>query len=327
MTSGQPDPSSLPRAAKSVLGRRGLMAGVAAATAGLLAYAQGRNTEVAYAVDGTFDNVNINPTGKVNIGTVAQNQFADIHTTTNLGGLRFYNAATLTTVPEGAALQFWGNGSGLPGRAFIDSGANNDAGIFFRTAASGGTVTERLKIDANGTSTFTGDVAISGMKQFVIDHPLDPDNQYLYHSVVEGPEQYNVYTGNVTTDSSGQAAVTLPAYFEAINRDLRYQLTVLGNFAQAIVATPVQNNQFTIRTDKPSVTVSWQVMGIRNDAYARARPFVAERPKTGVEVGSRLHPEVFNLPADRSVGNRTNFMSIINRPSPNSAPQTNDGGN
>jgi hypothetical protein len=288
------------------------MAGVAAAAAALLAYSNGRNTEVAYAVDGTFDNINLNPTGKINIGTAAKDQFADVHTTTNLGGLRFYNAATLTTIPEGAALQFWGTASSLPGRAFIDSGADNNAAIFFRTCPSGGTVQERLKIDANGASTFTGDVAISGQKQFVMDHPLDPDNQYLYHSVVEGPEQFNVYTGNATTDSSGQAVVTLPRYFESINRDLRYQLTVLGGFAAATVASKVQNNQFTIRTDRPGVEVSWQVMGIRNDAYARAHPFVAERPKTGVEVGSRIHPEVWNLPGDRSLGNRTNPTSITN---------------
>jgi hypothetical protein len=299
------------------------MAGVAAATAGLLAYTQGRNTEVAQAVDGTFDNLtttnlNINASGVVTIAAPTANIFADVHTSSNLGGLRFYNAPTLETVPGGAALQFWGNGSGLPGRAFIDSGANNDAGIFLRTAQGGGTVTERMRIAANGNTTFTGDVAISGMKQFVIDHPLDPDNQFLYHSVVEGPEQFNVYTGNARTDGNGQVVVSLPNYFEAINRDFRYQLTVLGGFAQAIVGSPVQNNQFSIRTDKPNVDVSWQVWGIRNDAYARAYPFTAERPKTGVEVGSRFHPEVHNLPSDRSLGNRTNPTSVTNRPSGNS---------
>ena len=333
MTSGQPDSSSLPRAAKGMIQRRGLMAGVAAAAAALLAYTNGRNTEVAYAADGTFDNVILGVAGQINMSIGGKDGFADIRTTTNNGGLRFYNAPTLTATPDGAALQFWGNGSGLPGRAFIDSGANTGAGIFFRTASTGGTITERMRIDAAGTTTVTGDIAISGMKQFVIDHPLDPDNKYLYHSVVEGPEQFNVYTGNVKTDANGQATVALPSYFEAINRDLRYQLTVLGTFAQAIVATPVQNNQFTIRTDKPGVDVSWQVMGIRNDAYARAYPFVAERPKTGVEVGTRFHPETYNLPSDRSLGNRTNPTSITNRPSsnsapaPSSAPQTNDGGN
>jgi len=325
MTGGQLDSSSLPRAAKGILRRRSLMAGVAAATAALFAYTNQRTSEVAYAVDGTFDNLNINATGKINIGIAGKDGFADVHTTTNNGGLRFYNAPTLTETPGGAALQFWGNASGLPGRAFIDSGADPGSGIFFRTTG-GGAITERMRIDAAGTTTVTGDIAISGMKQFVIDHPLDPDNKYLYHSVVEGPEQFNIYTGNVKTDSTGQAVVTLPSYFEAINRDFRYQLTALGTFAQAIVASPVQNNQFTIRTDKPGVDVSWQVLGVRNDAYARAYPFVAERPKTGAEIGSRFHPETFNLPADRSLGNRTNPTSITNRPSTNSAPASNDGG-
>jgi hypothetical protein len=306
------------------------MAGVAAATAGLLAYAQARNTEVALAVDGTFDNltvsnINLNATGKINIGVAGKDGFADIHTVNNLGGLRFYNAATLTTTPEGAALQFWGNGSGLPGQAFIDSGAAADAAVILRTAPAGGTVAERMRINSAGNTTFTGDVAISGQKTFVIDHPLDPDNQYLYHSVVEGPEQYLVYNGNVTTDSSGQAVVTLPHYFEAINRDLRYQLTVLGGFAQATIASKVQNNQFTIRTDRPGVEVSWQVTGVRNDIYTRNHPFVAERPKTGVEIGSRFHPEDYNLPEDRSRGNRLSPVNITNRTSGNSAPSSNGG--
>jgi hypothetical protein len=36
------------------------------------------------------------------------------------------------------------------------------------------------------------------------------------------------------------------------------------------VAKEIQNNQFTIVTSKPGVKVSWQVTGIRQDAYAKA---------------------------------------------------------
>jgi trimeric autotransporter adhesin len=61
--------------------------------------------------------------------------------------------------------------------------------------------------------------------------------------------------------------VTLPEWFETLNRDLRYQLTVMGQFAQAIVASKVANHQFSIKTDKPNVEVSWQVTGIRQDAW------------------------------------------------------------
>jgi hypothetical protein len=176
MTSGQPDSLPLTKATKSAVQRRGLLAGIAAATAGLLAYTNARNTEVAYAVDGSFDNLNLN--GDITFQAGSVNIFRDIHTSTNLGGMRFYNASTLTSTPDGAAIQFWGNGAGLPGQAFIDSGAHSQSAIVLRTAPTGGTITERMRINATGTTTFTGDVAITGMKQFVIDHPLDPDNQY-----------------------------------------------------------------------------------------------------------------------------------------------------
>ena len=41
----------------------------------------------------------------------------------------------------------------------------------------------------------------------------------------------------------------LPEWFEALNTDFRYQLTVIGQFAQAIVARKIENNQFQIRTN------------------------------------------------------------------------------
>jgi hypothetical protein len=45
----------------------------------------------------------------------------------------------------------------------------------------------------------------------------------------------------------------------------RYQLTVIGQFAQAIVAAEIANRSFIIKTSKPGVKVSWQVTGIRQD--------------------------------------------------------------
>ena len=61
----------------------------------------------------------------------------------------------------------------------------------------------------------------------------------------------NVYNGNITTNAEGIAVVELPEYFESLNRDFRYQLTVIGAFAQAIVKEEVSDNQFTIQTDQP----------------------------------------------------------------------------
>jgi hypothetical protein len=151
-----------------------------------------------------------------------------------------------------------------------------------------------------------GDVSVSGNLSkgggsFKIDHPLDPANKYLYHSFVESPDMKNVYDGNVTTDQNGEAIVTLPDYFEALNRDFRYQLTVIGQFAQAIVASKINGNRFTIKTDRPGVEVSWQVTGIRQDAYANKHRIPVEEQKSERERGYYLHPEVFNQPEEKSV--------------------------
>jgi hypothetical protein len=133
-------------------------------------------------------------------------------------------------------------------------------------------------------------------KTFKIDHPLDPANKYLYHSSVESPDMKNIYDGVVTTDSSGFATVVLPDYFEALNRDFRYQLTVLGAFAQAIIKDEIQSNQFTIQTDAPNIKVSWQVTGIRHDAYADAHPMQVEQDKPADERGRYLEPQAFGKP-------------------------------
>jgi hypothetical protein len=166
-------------------------------------------------------------------------------------------------------------------------------------------------VNIGGNVNVGGNLMVSGTKAFQIDHPQDPANKYLIHSCVEGDERYNIYSGNVTTDQNGNAEVLLPSYFQALNRDYRYQLTVLGQFAQAIVASEVQNNRFTIKTDKPNVKVSWQVTGVRQDAYAVAHPLQVEVDKQGDERGKFLHPELFGMPPE---------AGIYHQPEPNGPP-------
>ena len=87
-----------------------------------------------------------------------------------------------------------------------------------------------------------------------------------------------------------------------MNRDYRYQLTVVGQFAQAIVARKIKCIQFVIRTNKPRVEVSWQVTGVRQDAYAEAHRIKVEEEKTGAERVAYLHPEVFGQPQEKGIG-------------------------
>jgi hypothetical protein len=168
---------------------------------------------------------------------------------------------------------------------------------------------------------FNGDVTINGrlrasVKSFVIDHPLDPANKYLSHSSVESPDSMNIYSGEVITDTEGNATIALPDYFGALNRDFRYQLTVIGKFAQAIVASGIENNRFSIKTDQPDVKVSWLVTGIRQDASARALPTRVEEEKPAAERGFFLHPEHYGHPSDRGIASKQYTEATQERPTP-----------
>jgi hypothetical protein len=103
----------------------------------------------------------------------------------------------------------------------------------------------------------------------------------------------NVYCGTVTTDDHGNARVQLPGYFEALNRDFRYQLTAVGQFAQAMVSEEITRNEFAIRSDVSHVKVCWQVTGVRQDAWAEAHRIQVEEDKPAAEKGRFLHPELF----------------------------------
>jgi hypothetical protein len=116
---------------------------------------------------------------------------------------------------------------------------------------------------------------------FKIDHPLDPDNKYLYHSFVESPDMKNVYDGIATLDARGEAWVVLPDYFEALNRDFRYQLTALGRPAPTLyVADEVSGNRFRIAGGTAGQRVSWLITGIRQDTWAREHPMQVEVDKS-----------------------------------------------
>jgi hypothetical protein len=75
----------------------------------------------------------------------------------------------------------------------------------------------------------------------------------------------------------------------------------MGQFAQAIVSTKVASHQFGIRTDKPNVEVSWQITGVRQDAYAKAHPLVVEQAKDARERGHYIHPELYGAPEEQSI--------------------------
>jgi trimeric autotransporter adhesin len=210
-----------------------------------------------------------------------------------------------------------GGGYGVYGYGYVGvAGASNGGNAGVYATSDGG-----WAVDAYGTGGatgvlggsdtgyagwFNGNVNVEGTlsastKDFKIDHPSDPANKYLVHASVESSEMMNIYTGNVTTDAAGLATVQLPDWFEALNTDFRYQLTVIGQFAQAIVAHEIEQHQFEIKTSLPNVKVSWQITGVRQDAYAKAHPLQVEEEKAEKERGFYIHPELFGAPREKGI--------------------------
>ncbi len=198
-------------------------------------------------------------------------------------------------------------GSGVIGQGGTGLAQDGDGGIFTggNTTSSGDglqAIAGSGGIAANfkGNVTITGNL-MAGSKNFKIDHPLDPANKYLVHASVESSEMMNIYTGNVITDAQGEARVQLPDWFEALNTDFRYQLTVIGQFAQAIVSSEVQHHEFAIRSNLPNVKVSWQITGIRQDAFAKANPMVVEEEKDARLKGFYIHPELYGATEEKQI--------------------------
>jgi hypothetical protein len=184
--------------------------------------------------------------------------------------------------------------------------SNGDTGLWIDTtgASAYAALDARRASDSHLAARFKGAVQVTGTLSkgggsFRIDHPLDPENRYLSHSFVESPEMMNVYNGNVMLDERGEATVELPEWFEALNRDFRYQLTCIGAFAPVYVGEEIAGNRFRIAGGRPGLRVSWMVTGVRRDAFAEAHRIAVEEEKPEALRGTYLHPEAWNAPDER----------------------------
>jgi hypothetical protein len=187
----------------------------------------------------------------------------------------------------------------------------NYIGAYAWGSPGGFTALRATASGATNAAYFDGNVQVVGALSkssgtFKIDHPSDPANKYLVHSFVESPDMMNIYNGNITTDANGEAVVQLPDYFNMLNKDFRYQLTVIGTFAQAIVFEEIheQVNSFKVKTIEPLVKVSWQVTGVRKDPFANANRVVDVVEKPAQEKGTYLHPELYGMPTHLRPGNK-----------------------
>jgi len=207
--------------------------------------------------------------------------------------------------PDGTGV-FGGTGSTSGDGWGVWGYSNSTSGIGVRGLA---VATTGLTIGVHGIAMspdgwagyFDGDLGVTGLKLFQIDHPLDPANKYLNHYCAEGPEPILIYRGNVVLDNNGEARVELPTYFEIINRDFHYQLTCVGTFAPVYVAEEIVNNGFMIAGGKPGMKVSWTVTGRRNDLSAQRSGVPVEVEKSPQHRGKYLQPELYDMPEEMGI--------------------------
>jgi hypothetical protein len=268
---------------------------------------------------GSFDGV----WGQAHSGTAAG---VSGHNDNATGGYGVYGGS-----PNGYGVMGDGGAAGV--RGVIGSGSGSgDAGVLGRTNAELGAGVEGLVGNSNGglaiygkdiyalgwAGYFDGNVNITAghqldigggcvlgcsSAQLRIDDPLDPAHRYLQHASVASSQQLDVYSGNVTTNGKGFATVTMPSWFQALNRSFRYQLTIVGGRGwNARVVKPLADNRFTIQSDQPKVKVSWQLTAVRHDRYANANParVIVEKPKA--DRGKYVHPEVYGKPRSDGIG-------------------------
>jgi hypothetical protein len=219
-------------------------------------------------------------------GSLHDNEFA----VSARNGARFF--ADNSTL-YGMYVQNNGNGDGI--RAYTNSNAGTSWGALYAVSYAGSPAISAWA-GSGLCGYFAGDVTVTGTLTkgsgaFKIDHPLDPENKYLYHSFVESPDMMNVYNGNVLLDAGGEAWVELPDWFEALNGEFRYQLTAIGAPSPNLhIAQKITGNRFKIAGGTPGLEVSWQVTGVRHDPYADAHRIPVEQYKSQEERGKYLHP-------------------------------------
>ena len=228
----------------------------------------------------------------------------------------FSNSININHQAKGNAIEVYsyGNGTSVRGTVFNPYSATSAAIVGIASNGNDGVGVEgaggRYGIHAIATNSNTntygvyaqGDLAATGVKSFVVDHPTNPTNKVLRHYSVESNEVLNMYRGIAKFDSLGFCKIELPNYWDAANTNPSYQLTAIGTPEQPYIYKEIEDNYFII-SGKPFTKVSWTVYSNRNDPTFRyydshGKNYSNEEfDKLDSEKGSYYVPEAFGKPS------------------------------
>ncbi|MGA9207852.1 MAG: hypothetical protein WB347_08635, partial [Terriglobales bacterium] len=277
-SSGPPNPTAIPSAVVGLTTGTGITAGVVG------------------------EATNMDGVGVVAISTAAVGDEVPVlvaWSQATSGNVSLIDAMASAPNTRGIDMQF----AVTPTRGIIQAevGPNNSSTTVFAVDGSGD-ITTTGTINANGNINSNTSITAPS-KTFKIDDPLAPADKWLYHTSIESPDMLNFYNGVVVLDARGQAWVHMPDWFQALNRDFRYQLTAVGKPAPNLyVAREIKDNRFKISGGRPHGKISWQVTGIRHDAYANAHRNPVEQEKSPAERGKYMFPEGFGHPESDAIG-------------------------
>lgn len=230
--------------------------------------------------------------------TIFDNLSVTTQTPGNAVGLTIGEDPSVSTNWGGASMSFTPNvGTGNLGQCSINA---SKSGIGFSDILIG-TAGSNVTLGAASTTVHVNGTFTATTKNFKIPHPLAPQEKYLIHSCLEGPEIAVYYRGETVT-ANGQAEVILPDYFEALTTptDRSVLLTqifeddseaIIGsNTFSMLMASRVKDGKFKIRSSEPVAKVWWEVKAVRRDVEPLVketrRDAEAIRPRDAVTAGT-----------------------------------------
>ena len=150
--------------------------------------------------------------------------------------VRQANSAEPTLAPSSTGVLGYNEGLGASGIGVWGEQWGTGYGVYGSTRGAGyGVVGQSPSPGYAGW--FIGHVNVTGTLSkgggsFKIDHPLDPANKYLVPLLCRSPDMMNIYNGMPQRDATGVAIVTLPDWFEALNRTSAINLPQLAQPCQ-----------------------------------------------------------------------------------------------
>lgn len=190
-------------------------------------------------------------------------------------------------------VRFNSNGARVENATIYGAGLDSGGGRLTGNWGSVGAPGVQMRSGNTFSSTWTGSnmalyVDYTHIKNFVIDHPSNPDEQWLIHACSEGPTADVFYRGEAQL-SDGIAVIELPEYFEDLAEleGRTVMVTPIANptgYVANLAAYEVVDGRFVVEQvggyNVPDQKFWWRV-----DAVRKNTTFPVQPNKTDVTIG------------------------------------------